>query len=289
MNILIFGTGKMSRALQMVFASDNRVVVIGRNRFDATTGTGLRDLLESERPDLVCNTVVLSGIDDCERLPSLAHAVNTAFPARIAALSADLEFRFLHISSDAVFGNAAPNTVYDEYSLPAPLNVYGLTKFGADSLIPALTDAYHIIRLPLLFGPCTQPKQFFEKMLKLGLKSGELKVSDDVFSCAAYSLDVARRARQLVEENAASGLYHVAGQVPCSLYELLAEGIRILDLPIRVSPVSHTVFPSTALKATNTPLRSVKCPPLHSWRRGLSEYCASPKLASMLAEWSEAV
>lgn len=283
MKVLIFGTGKMSHALQQAFSGSHDVTVVGRESFDAAAPDKVPGLIEALQPDVVCNAVVLGGIDACEEQPELSYAINTRFPQLLASLSSAHGFHLLHISTDAVFSNIEPGSFHVESSVPGPLNMYGLTKFGADSLIPHLTEQYHIIRLPILFGPSPKGHQFFEKMLMIGQKNGALKISNDIYSCAAYSIDVASRAVRLIEEKQESGLYHVAGDSMCSLYDLIIEGVRLLDLPIDVTPVSHTAFPSTAIKNTCTPIKSEKIAPLRTWQDALSEYCSSNEMAEFLS------
>lgn len=283
MKVLILGTGKMGYALQEGFSREHDVAVFGRDVFDAANPELVPELIMAERPDVVCNAVVLGGIDACEQQPGLAWQINTGFPQSLAALSRELGYHLLHISTDAVFGNIPLGEFHTESSAAAPPNVYGLTKFGADCLIPHLATSYHIVRLPLLFGPSPKGNQFFEKMLMRGLERGALKISGDIYSCAAYTGDVAEQAVQLVAEGAESGLYHVAGNEPCSLFELIDEAVTLLGLPVSVEEVSHTMFPSIGIKNVCTPMRSVKIPPLRSWRDSLEAYCKTEELRDVLA------
>ena len=67
--------------------------------------------------------------------------------------------RFVYTSSGAVYGSVAATVeVIDEDALrPAPVNLYGLTKFAAESIMPrvAATQGVHLtaVRLGQVYGP----------------------------------------------------------------------------------------------------------------------------------------
>jgi dTDP-glucose 4,6-dehydratase len=67
--------------------------------------------------------------------------------------------RFIYPSSGAIYGaSAATVDLMDEDTLrPAPVNLYGLTKFAAESILPRVADtqgvAMTVARLGVVFGP----------------------------------------------------------------------------------------------------------------------------------------
>ena len=76
--------------------------------------------------DLVINCAVI-GVDECERDPALARAVNVDGPANLARAAKSI----LHFSSNYVFGGTEKKdyAVDDE---ARPVNEYGRTKFAGD-------------------------------------------------------------------------------------------------------------------------------------------------------------
>ena len=78
-------------------------------------------------------------------------------------------FRFIQISTDEVFGSAAPDTVFDEASPYGPNSPYSASKAAADHLARAWHTTYG---LPTLATTCSNnygPYQFPEKLIPLVL------------------------------------------------------------------------------------------------------------------------
>jgi dTDP-4-dehydrorhamnose reductase len=261
--------------VRRAFSTDH--LVLGRNRgeFDAEDLDGVTRLVCEERCDLVVNAVAFVGIDQAEREPARAFAVNALFPGRLAELSAELGFTLVHVSTDAVF-SGRESGAYLEDDCPRPINMYGLTKHAGDCLVQAATERHYLVRIPLLFGESPKGAQFVEKMLARA-RGGQrrLDISADIVCSPSYSLDVAERIRTLVAEGAPFGLYHVANDGQASLHELMAEVVARLGLDVEVRPASHRDFPSVGRKNTWSVLRSAKIPPLRPWREAVRDYCAA--------------
>lgn len=271
---VILGGGKMAYALSWAFRQKGvNVAQLGHKDFDALHPESLTEALHRHAPDIVCNTVVFGGIDQCFEDPVGAWKVNALFPLHVARLSTAMRFHFIHLSTESVFADADTNTFRYETDAALSPNMYGVTKHGADCLVPMHAERFHIFRLPLLFGPSPKRNQFFEKMLYIGKRDGRLRIADDIYSHAAFSLDV---ARFIVAEAPllSSGLYHLSGAERCSLYELIKEAVTIMGWETDVSPVSADVFPEKDIKNRCVLLRSRSLAPLRSWRDALGEYCA---------------
>jgi dTDP-glucose 4,6-dehydratase len=76
-------------------------------------------------------------------------------------------FRFLHVSTDEVFGSLGPGGAFSETTPYAPRSPYSATKAGADHLVRAW---YHTYGLPTLVTNCSNnygPWQFPEKLVPL--------------------------------------------------------------------------------------------------------------------------
>jgi nucleoside-diphosphate-sugar epimerase len=92
--------------------------------------------------------------------PGSVVAVNVqgAVATLVAAARAGVK-RFVYPSSGAVYGaSAATVDLMDEDTLrPAPVNLYGLTKFAAESILPRIAEtqgvALTVARLGVVYGP----------------------------------------------------------------------------------------------------------------------------------------
>ena len=76
-------------------------------------------------------------------------------------------FRFLHVSTDEVYGSLGPEGLFSESTPYAPNSPYSATKAGADHLVRAY---HHTYGLPALITNCSNnygPYQFPEKLIPL--------------------------------------------------------------------------------------------------------------------------
>jgi dTDP-glucose 4,6-dehydratase len=76
-------------------------------------------------------------------------------------------FRFLHVSTDEVFGSLGPTGYFDEHSPYSPNSPYSASKAAADHFVRAY---HHTYGLPVLTTNCSNnygPYQFPEKLIPL--------------------------------------------------------------------------------------------------------------------------
>jgi dTDP-glucose 4,6-dehydratase len=76
-------------------------------------------------------------------------------------------FRFLHVSTDEVYGTLGPEGAFSETTPYAPNSPYAASKAGADHLVRAWHETY---RLPALLTNCSNnygPYQYPEKLIPL--------------------------------------------------------------------------------------------------------------------------
>jgi dTDP-glucose 4,6-dehydratase len=79
------------------------------------------------------------------------------------------EFRFLHVSTDEVYGTLGPAGLFSEETPYAPNSPYAASKASADHLVRAY---FHTFGLPVLITNCSNnygPYQFPEKLIPLML------------------------------------------------------------------------------------------------------------------------
>src|SRR5207244_1951757 len=89
------------------------------------------------------------------------------FHARSLDGSARAAFRFLHVSTDEVYGTLGPDGLFSEETPYAPNSPYAASKASADHLVRAY---FHTYALPVLITNCSNnygPFQFPEKLIPL--------------------------------------------------------------------------------------------------------------------------
>jgi dTDP-glucose 4,6-dehydratase len=137
----------------------------------------VRSLLDEHRPSAVINLAAESHVDRSIDAPSTFVETNVvgAFQLLQAARAywsalAEPErsqFRFLHVSTDEVYGSLGPTGVFTETSPYAPNSPYAASKAASDHFVRAF---FHTYGLPTIVTNCSNnygPFQFPEKLIPL--------------------------------------------------------------------------------------------------------------------------
>jgi dTDP-glucose 4,6-dehydratase len=144
---------------------------------DIAERDAVRELFRTHRPTAVVNFAAETHVD--RSIDDAASFVRTnlrgTFELLEAArgLQAELApskretFRFLHVSTDEVYGTLGETGAFSETTPYAPNSPYAASKAGADHLVRAYHETY---RLPTLITNCSNnfgPYQFPEKLIPL--------------------------------------------------------------------------------------------------------------------------
>src|ERR1700719_1599489 len=114
--------------------------------------------------DLVINCAVI-GVDECERDPTLARAVNIDGPANLARAAKSI----LHFSSNYVF-EGRDERLYAIDDEARPVNEYGRTKLEGERAVLRLNRNGYVVRSSWIFGP---GKESFISTVHRRLRAGE--------------------------------------------------------------------------------------------------------------------
>ena len=191
-------------------------------------GDALRRLFEKYQPDAVMNLAAESHVDRSIDGPgefiqtnivgtftllqeSLRHW-RTLSPARRVA------FRFLHVSTDEVFGSLGDGGIFTELTAYAPNSPYAASKASSDHLVRAWRETYG---LPTLVTNCSNnygPFQFPEKLIPhiiiKGLAGEKLPVYGDGRNIRdwLYVEDHAEALTLVLERGLVGETYNVGGR-----------------------------------------------------------------------------
>jgi dTDP-glucose 4,6-dehydratase len=128
------------------------------------------------------------------------------------------EFRFIHVSTDEVFGSLPDQGLFTESSPYAPNSPYSATKAGSDHLVRAWRETYG---LPTVVTNCSNnygPYQFPEKLIPMmivrGLEGRPLPIYGDGKNVRdwLYVEDHARALISVLEQGAVGGTYNIGSR-----------------------------------------------------------------------------
>src|ERR1043166_5200353 len=132
MKIAITGAGGLVGShLARHFAAEHEVLALKHHDLDITDHAAVKRLVKRERPGAIINCAVLN-VDECERDPALAAAVNTTGPRALAEAAAEVEAEIIHFSTNYVFDGKRTGTPYTMEDETRPVNVYGRTKLEGE-------------------------------------------------------------------------------------------------------------------------------------------------------------
>ncbi len=293
MNILLLGkNGQVGWELQRSLALLGQVTALD---FDSSEHCGdfsqpdkVADTVRALRPQVIVNAAAHTGVDKAESEPDLAQLLNATTPGVLAQEAAKTGALLVHYSTDYVFDGSGSRP-WTESDAPAPLSVYGRTKWEGEQLIEQSGAQHLILRTSWVYA--ARGANFAKTMLRLAQERERLTVIDDQWGAptgADLLADVTAHAiRHLQARPQDAGLYHVAagGETNWNLYakHVLAQAQQaqpaIKIKAIEVAPVPTSDFPTPAVRPYNSRLDTRKLQTtfgltLPPWQQGVARMVA---------------
>ncbi len=210
------------------------------------------ELLARHRPDAILNFAAESHVD--RSIDGPAAFVQTNVVGTLALLEAALEywrtldgaasrdFRFLHVSTDEVYGSLGAEGRFTEDSPYAPNSPYSASKAASDHLVRAF---HHTYGLPTLTTNCSNnygPYQFPEKLIPLMIQNAlagrELPVYGDGGNVRdwLFVLDHCRALERVLEAGRPGRVYNIGGDCERTNLEVVRTLCALLDEEFPDSP-----------------------------------------------------
>ena len=220
-------------------------------KVDICNASGLRALFERFTPDAVINLAAESHVDRSIDGPAQFFETNvvgtftlleeTLRYWRSLHSSKRMTFRFLHVSTDEVFGSLDSEGLFTESTPYAPNSPYSASKAASDHLVRAWYETYD---LPVLITNCSNnygPYQFPEKLIPhviiQGLAEKEIPVYGDGLNIRdwLYVEDHARALSVALKRGALGETYNVGARSQRTNIDVVRSICDILD---RLQPSS---------------------------------------------------
>lgn len=282
MKILLLGSnGQLGMDIQ------NHVATIGSIDLLAVTRQDL-DLANLEKIqtevaqysfDVLINCTGYHKTDEVEQNAAMAITINAHAVRELARACQASQSKFVHISTDYVFGGLVTEGPLSEQARPAPLNVYGASKLLGESLALAHCQQTFVCRVASLFGIAGSSGKggnFVETMIRLAREKGKLSVVDDQVMSPTATADLARMIIQLVRQEGAPGVYHAVNTGQASWFEFAQEIIARAGIDAVVEPVSSKDFYSGVDRPSFSALNNQKLAntigEIPNWQSALQQY-----------------
>jgi len=287
MKILLLGAeGQLGWQLQRSLAVLGPVQALSRRSqpaLDMAQPQQLAALLDFCAPTVIVNAAAHTAVDQAEREPELAHAVNALAVAELARWAAAHGAWLVHYSSDYVFDGSGTQPRREDAPC-APLSAYGRSKRAGEEAIVASGCQHLVFRTSWVYA--ARGGNFARTMLGLMQERAQLRVVADQIGAptsAELLADVSAHAlRQALQAPALGGLYHLvaSGQTSWHGYaEHLLARARALrpDAPWltqAIEPVPSSAYPTPAQRPLNSRLDTQRLQQafglhLPDWREGV--------------------
>jgi dTDP-glucose 4,6-dehydratase len=230
---------------------ENLASVAGDSRYrfvcgDIVEGALVRRVLDEQRPSAIVHFAAESHVDRSILGP--AEFIRTNIEGTFQLLEAvrgywselpaeqQRAFRFLHVSTDEVYGSLTPTApAFTEETPYAPNSPYSASKAASDHLVRAY---HHTYGLPVLTTNCSNnygPRQFPEKLIPLviqnALKGQPLPIYGDGQNVRdwLYVEDHCDGIRTVLDRGIPGQTYNIGGRQEMSNLELVRQLCAILD------------------------------------------------------------
>ncbi len=237
---------------KLTYAADPRSVAEAADtpgyRFvqaDIADADAMARAFEEHRPDAVMHLAAESHVD--RSITGPGEFVRTNVVGTLTLLQAALgywrglegerraRFRFLHVSTDEVYGSLGAEGLFTEETTYDPRSPYSASKAGSDHLASAW---WHTYGLPVVISNCSNnygPYHFPEKLIPLvtlnALEGRPLPVYGDGSNIRdwLYVEDHARALRLIVERGGPGRTYNVGGRNERTNLQVVERICDVLD------------------------------------------------------------
>jgi dTDP-4-dehydrorhamnose reductase len=276
--VVIGSTGQLGQDLLRVFGDE--AIGFAHEDLDVTDEAGVASAIRSAEPEWVLNTAAFHRVDDCEEDPTSTFAVNATGALNVARATADIGSGVAFYSTDYVFGGEGRERSYpyEEGDNVHPLSVYGTSKVAGEQLVMQSNERHLVVRSAGLYGTATSRKgwTFPELMIKKARTEGALRVVTDQVLSPTFTLDLARKTKELIEHGA-TGLFHLTNAGECSWFEFAEVALEIAEVEAKMEPIGTGQLQQRARRPaysamTTTRLKAEGLSPMRAWREALSDY-----------------
>ncbi len=264
-------------ALTYAGRKENLAAALDRPNCDFVKGdirdpATVQDAFARSRPDAVVHFAAESHVDRSIEDPGVFVETNVLgtrvlldaalrhFESLPAASRAS--FRFVHISTDEVFGSLGPEGFFNEDTPYAPRSPYSASKAASDHLVSAWGETYglpgSIVNCTNNYGPYQFPEKFIPHMIISALEGRPLPVYGDGSNIRDWLFvdDHCAAIETVLECGVAARTYCVGGEAERSNLQVVEALADILD----------ALAPAATGKSYRDSISFVTDRPGHDWR-----------------------
>ncbi len=206
MKVLVTGAdGLLGRASVDLASREHDCVGLSRQDLDVTDRRAVEETIRRFEPEAVIHCAAYTDVDEAERNPDRAFAVNVEATEWVARASREVDAQMVFVSTDYVF-DGEKMAPYVEDDSPNPLSRYGRSKLEGERRVEEFCGGNHtVVRSGWLYGP---GKGFVDWVLEqFETPNGPLQVVEDQVGSPTCVSDLSKAILLLTEERH-TGTFH---------------------------------------------------------------------------------
>ncbi|MDI9865270.1 NAD(P)-dependent oxidoreductase [Flectobacillus sp. DC10W] len=186
---------------------------------DLSDPVQIQEVIDKVRPDSIIHTAAMTNVDMCHQDPEGCWEANVTAVEYLIEQCQRHNIYLCHVSTDFVFDGE--NGPYHEEDQPAPISVYGKSKYEAELRVQASGLRWSIIRTVLVYGIVPDmSRSNIILWVKNSLERGQaIKVVSDQLRTPTLAEDLALGC-WLATQRHAQGIYHISGKDFMSPYDM---------------------------------------------------------------------
>lgn len=253
------------RPLGEIFCAARKPAV-GELAIDLTDGTSIVRTIREVRPRLIINAAAYTLVDQAEKEPDLAQAINGTASGAIQTAANEIGAAVVHYSTDYVFDGSG-DSPWSETDAVGPLGVYGASKLAGEQAVAAAGGSYLILRTSWVYG--VHGANFVKKILALARDREQLRIVADQHGAPTSARVIADVTAQMLAQSQGDfrdlmsqrgGIYHLccAGTTTWHGFtEAIVSRARRVGMSLKVGsidPIPTSAFPTPARRPLNSRL-----------------------------------
>jgi dTDP-4-dehydrorhamnose reductase len=238
----------------------------GELAIDLTDAAAVARTIREVRPRLIVNAAAYTLVDQAEKEPGLAHAINGTAPGVIQTAANEIGAAVVHYSTDYVFDGSG-DAPWSETDAVGPLGVYGASKCAGERAVADAGGSHLVLRTSWVYG--VHGANFVKKILTLALDREQLRIVADQHGAPTSARAIADVTAQMLAQARADfgklmkdrgGIYHLccAGTTTWHGFtQAIVERARRLGMGLKVGvidPIPTSAFPTPARRPLNSRL-----------------------------------
>lgn len=214
---------------------------------DLTNETEVRRFFEKKiRFDYIINCAAFTAVDQAEKSPEQAFAVNSGVPLLLGQICLERSIFLIHLSTDYVY-NGMSFQPHTEDETPAAFSLYAQSKLEGEMHLwnnPRVI----IIRTSWLYSE--YGNNFLRTMIRLSKERKELGVVFDQLGTPTYAGDLAEALLKIIDHSDEHGfkgeIYNYSSEGVCSWYDFAVEIMQLAGKSCHVKPLRTYEYPLPA-------------------------------------------